>query len=113
MNVRTKWVATEASYASVSLACEPWNTPTPRPTRPASAYKVADFSDPESKVIKAMKAGNVIFDHIAMAAFGTRTGKVDEVCRKTLLTLIDKGIVSRERALNLMGQPYIWTLIDG
>ena len=112
MNIRTKRVASEASYASVSLSCEPWNTPTPRPTRPASTYKVSDRSDPESKIINAIMAGHTIFDNIALAAFGTRTGKVDQVCRKTLLDLIDKGLVTRERDLTLMGQPYIWSLTN-
>lgn len=117
MNVRTHWVpnvpmaSTGAVYVPVSLPCEPWNSPTPKPQKVGPRI-YADKTDPETKILNALRQGHTIFDHIMMAAFGTRNGKVDATGRKTLRAMLDKGQINCVKATHLAGHPYLWSIKD-
>lgn len=109
MRIRTKMVATEASYAPVSLLCEPWNQPRePRPVKAPTIY--ADRTEPEVKILTSMRAGNRTFDTITQNAFGSRNGRIDKLARDTLRDLLAKGVINRVKALDINGQPYIWSI---
>jgi hypothetical protein len=102
-------VSTAPSSTRVSVRCEPWNIPdAPKPTIAKTNY--ADRTQPDVKILSAMREGHNVFDHIVTAAFGTRNGKVDKIARETLRTLMAKGAVSRFKATHINGQPYIWSI---
>jgi hypothetical protein len=111
MNIRTMMVATEASYAPVSLPCEPWMKANPIKLAPPPKQVFNRYDDGEEKLLAAIRAGHKIFDDIVFAAFGTRNGKVDMYGRKALRRLLDNNVISRERS-NLPGKPFIWSMIN-
>jgi hypothetical protein len=116
VNVRTHLVptiphvSTGAIYVPVSLPCEPWNKPSPREPKVVTVAHRIDRTDPENRIIAAIKAGHTVFDQIVQGAFGNRTGKIDDLCRATLRSLLDRGVLTRVRAMHLPGQPFIWSI---
>lgn len=122
MNIRTHMVpqvpmaSTAASYAAVTLPCEPWNKPTPRMAidKPINQSVVAAGrrEDAKNRIIRALKDGNDRFEHITSEAFGKRNGQIDDLARLVLSRMLLDGEVTRQRS-NDSGRPFIWTLING
>jgi hypothetical protein len=119
MNVRSIVISTppmfstHAGFSRVSLPCEPWNTPDQPVAKPLNQSVAATIrrDDAQMKITTALKAGNERFERIATAAFGKRSGPVDDLTRLVLSKMLDAGLVSRSRASS-PGLPFIWKLTD-
>lgn len=120
MNVRSVIISTppmfstHAGFSRVSLPCEPWNKPDKPVVKPQNQSVVAAGRrhDAKIKIIKALKDGHDRFEHIATAAFGKRSGPIDDLARLVLNRMLLDGEVARNRS-DAPGLPFVWTLING
>lgn len=119
MNVRSVIIATppmfstHAGFSRVSLPCEPWNKPDAPRIKPMNQSVAADLrrKDAQEKIVAALKSGNDRFEHIATAAFGKRSGPIDDLARLVLNRMRDEGLVTRHRS-DAPGLPFVWKLTD-
>lgn len=108
MNIRTKMVATEASWAPVSLPCEPWMKPEAPKTKAVTPETIRT-DDATEKITDALRQGQTQFDAILKTAFGKRNGAAEDLGRTVLNKMLSDGTVTRERS-NAIGKPFIWRL---
>lgn len=119
MNVRSVIISTppmfstHAGFSRVSLPCEPWNTPDKPVDKPLNQSVAAAIRREEAKIkiIKALKAGHDRFEHIATAAFGKRSGPIDDLARLVLNRMLLDGEVTRHRS-DAPGLPFVWKLTN-
>ena len=120
MNVRSVIIAsppmfsTHAGFSRVTLPCEPWNKPDTPVSRPMNQSVAANMrrEDAADRIIEALKSGHAQFDQILNAAFGKRSGAIDDLGRIVLNKMLAEGKVTRERS-TLPGLPFIWKLTNG
>ena len=109
MNIRQTTVpkgvplsSTGMTYISVSLSCEPWNTPTPRAAKAAPAPKPLSL---EERILIAIGEGKQLITDILTGTGGSTSN----AARTIIARLIEQGKITRSR--RHPAEPYRYKMV--